>query len=44
MEKVICNSILKCEECKNCGAAQPHYNSSCEPCPSLKMQNALPIG
>ena len=41
MSKVICNSISKHEECENCGAAQPHYKDSCEPCPFVKSAKCV---
>lgn len=33
MKKVICNRIGSTHLCEGCGAAIPHYNTSCEPCP-----------
>ena len=41
MSKVICNSIDKNDECKYCGAAQPHYEESCEPCPFVKSAKCV---
>jgi hypothetical protein len=45
MHKVICNSIGSIPHlCNGCGAASPHYNTHCEPCPVNKNARCIPAG
>jgi hypothetical protein len=44
MEKVICSSVGSLELCQGCGAARPHWNTACEPCPINKNARCVPAG
>jgi len=43
MEKVICNSIGKNEECPYCSASKHHIYQSCEPCLWVKDAKCIPL-
>lgn len=41
--KVICNKVGSHSLCDGCGAAIPHYKSSCEPCPVMSDAKCVDV-